>query len=53
MRQTLIKLLPHHRGVTAIEYAFIAGLVAITIVTAVANLGANVARWFTLVSIGL
>ncbi len=40
------KLAPDDAGVTAIEYAFIAGLVAIVIVGAVTALGSSVSGLF-------
>ena len=42
----LAKLAVDQRGVTAIEYAFIAGLVAIVIVAAVTTLGTSVSGLF-------
>ncbi len=40
-------------GVTALEYAFIAGLVAIAIITAVASLGSNISNVFSSTLTGL
>ncbi len=43
---SLVNLATDLRGVTAIEYAFIAGLVAIVIVGAVTTLGTSVSSLF-------
>jgi pilus assembly protein Flp/PilA len=52
MRQTLTRLLRNRQGVTAIEYAFIAGLIAIVIVAAVTTLGTQVNGLFNSVTSG-
>ena len=46
LSRTPFGLFRDRRGVTAIEYAFIAGLVAIVIVTAVATLGSELSGLF-------
>jgi pilus assembly protein Flp/PilA len=40
-------------GVTALEYAFIAGLIAIAVITAVASLGTNISNVFSSTLTGL
>ena len=53
MLQTLkawLSLRTDERGVTALEYSLIAGLIAVVIVTAVTTLGTNLASQFTSVS---
>jgi pilus assembly protein Flp/PilA len=49
----LRRLPDNEAGVTAIEYAFIAGLIAIAIVTATSSLGSGVSSLFSSVLIGL
>lgn len=44
---TYLSLKTDRRAVTALEYALIAGLVAVVIVTAVTTLGTNISNVFT------
>ena len=57
MRESLFVLLQqisvNVSGVTALEYAFIAGLIAIGLITAVASLGTNISNVFSSTLTGL
>ena len=46
-RNTIAALITDRRGVTALEYGLIAGLVAVVIVTSVTSLGTKLAGTFT------
>lgn len=50
MQKLMKKFVRDERGVTAIEYGLIAGLVAIAIVGALGTLGTNLSGIFTTVS---
>jgi pilus assembly protein Flp/PilA len=50
IRQTLLAVCHDRRGVTAIEYALIAALIAVVIVGAATQLGTHVATTFNKVS---
>lgn len=47
---TLMQLKTDRRGVTALEYGLIAGLIAVVIITAVTLLGNNLSTMFTNIS---
>jgi pilus assembly protein Flp/PilA len=47
MKSFCIKLLRDNKGVTAIEYGLIAGVVAIAIATAAGSVGSNLSSLFT------
>lgn len=47
MKSFCIKLLRDNKGVTAIEYGLIAGVVAIAIATAAGSVGTNLSSLFT------
>ena len=47
MRQSLAKLVRHESGATAIEYALIASLIAVFIITAVSRVGTQVSTVFS------
>lgn len=49
----LIEFLRDEEGATAIEYALIAGLIALAIVLAVTNLGTKIAAIFTSITAAL
>jgi pilus assembly protein Flp/PilA len=51
--QNLKALARDERGVTALEYGLIAGLVAVVIVTSVTSLGTKLATTFTAISAAL
>lgn len=50
MNQLIKRFLRDDRGVTAIEYALIAGLIAAAIATVVGNIGTNINSVFTAVA---
>lgn len=50
MREFLTKLVGDRKGVTALEYALIAGLVAVVIIGGVSTLGRNISSVFTTVA---
>ncbi len=50
---TLLQLKADRRGVTALEYGLIAGLIAVVIISAVTLVGADLKSMFTKISTGL
>jgi pilus assembly protein Flp/PilA len=48
--RTALALKMDKRAVTAIEYALIAALIAVVIITAVSTLGSNVSKTFSTIS---
>ncbi|WP_428377995.1 Flp family type IVb pilin [Lichenicoccus sp.] len=48
--KTWLQLKPDERAVTALEYALIAGLIAVVIIGAVTTLGTNMSAVFTKVA---
>jgi pilus assembly protein Flp/PilA len=50
MRQIVLRLARDRRGVTALEYALIAGLIAVVVIGAVSLLGTNVSAVFSTVA---
>jgi pilus assembly protein Flp/PilA len=53
MRLLLKRFVADHGGATAIEYAMIASLISVLIVTAVTTIGASLSSIFMTVSAGL
>jgi pilus assembly protein Flp/PilA len=53
MRLLLKRLMANDGGATAIEYAMIASLISVLIVTAVTTIGTSLSSIFTTVSAGL
>ena len=47
MKDQLVKFWKDEEGATAIEYALIAGLIAVAIIGALTLLGGNISRLFT------
>lgn len=50
---TLLKLLACNKGATAIEYAIVAGMIGLTIITAASSVGTEVSSIFTDAQTGL
>ncbi|HEX4111025.1 MAG TPA: Flp family type IVb pilin [Stellaceae bacterium] len=50
MRKFMMKLIGDRKGVTALEYALIAALVAVVIIGGVSLLGTNVSKVFSTVA---
>ena len=49
----IVSLADHESGVTSIEYALIVGLLALTIIGALGDVGGALAAFFTTLSTGL
>jgi pilus assembly protein Flp/PilA len=50
MKNLTIRFLRDNKGVTALEYGLIAGLIAVVIATAVGNLGTDLSNVFTTIA---
>jgi pilus assembly protein Flp/PilA len=50
MRKVMLRLIPDTKGVTALEYALIAALVAVVIIGSVSMLGTSVSKVFSTVA---
>lgn len=48
--KTIIRLIRHSRGATAIEYGLIAALIAVAAITAMTQLGSKLSKTFNNVS---
>lgn len=53
MRELMMRLVADWRGVTAIEYALIAGFIAIVVVAIIGGIGSTISSMFTSVSTSL
>ena len=53
MKKGLVRFLLDKRGATAIEYALIAGVISIAIITAVNSLGITLSGTFAAIAAGL